>query len=59
MKYIMTILYLFATSAKAHQDHALSNNMHEAYHIAFWSLCGLVAYKVYVWYKAKSNTKQK
>jgi hypothetical protein len=39
----------------AHEDHALGENVHLAYHIAFWSLCALVAYKGFVWFKAKKS----
>lgn len=59
MKYLLTMLCLLVTSsALAHQDHALGENLHFAYHIAFWSLCALVAYKGFVWFKAKKNHKQ-
>jgi hypothetical protein len=42
----------------AHEDHALGENIHFAYHIAFWSLCALVAYKGIVWFKTRKNSKQ-
>lgn len=59
MKYLLTMLCLLVTSsALAHQDHALGENLHFAYHIAFWSLCALVAYKGFVWFRAKKNHKQ-
>ncbi|MBU3005778.1 hypothetical protein [Paraglaciecola arctica] len=59
MKYLLTMLCLLVTSsAFAHQDHALGENLHFAYHIAFWSLCALVAYKGFVWFRAKKNHKQ-
>jgi len=58
MKYLLTLICLFVTSnAMAHEDHALGENIHIAYHIAFWSLCVLVAYKGFVWFKARSNRK--
>ena len=60
MKYLLTLLCLFVTStAMAHEDHALCENLQFAYHIAFWSLCALVAYKGFIWFKRKSNSKQK
>jgi hypothetical protein len=43
----------------AHEDHALGESTHIAYHIAFWSLCALVAYKGFVWLKSKQANKQK
>jgi hypothetical protein len=43
----------------AHQDSALGESVHFAYHIAFWSLCALVAHKSFVWFKAKNNNEQK
>ena len=56
MKYIFALLFLVATStAMAHEDHALGESVHFAYHIAFWSLCALVAYKGVVWFKAKKS----
>ena len=59
MKYLFTLIYLVATSsAMAHEDYALGENVHFAYHIAFWSLCALVTYKGIVWFKARSNSKQ-
>ena len=46
MKYLFTLICLIVTSrAMAHEDHALSESVHFVYHIAFWSLCTLVAYK--------------
>ncbi|MFT6992383.1 MAG: hypothetical protein ACJASL_004383 [Paraglaciecola sp.] len=42
----------------AHEDHALGESVHFAYHIAFWSLCALLAYKGFVWFKAKKNSEQ-
>jgi hypothetical protein len=61
MKYIVALLCLVATSSvMAHEDHALGQGtFHFAYHVAFWSLCALVTYKGFVWYKAKINSKQK
>jgi hypothetical protein len=43
----------------AHEDHALGESVHFAYHIAFLSLCALVAYKVAVRFKAKSDSVKK
>ena len=58
MKYLLTLICLLATSsAMAHEDHALVDNMHFSYHIAFWSLCALVAYKGLVWFKARHSCK--
>jgi hypothetical protein len=58
MKYLFTLICIIVTSsAMAHEDHALSESVHFAYHIAFWSLCALVAYKGFVWFKAR-QTKQ-
>ena len=58
MKYLFTLIYLVATSsAMAHEDHTLAESVHFAYHIAFWSLCALVAYKVVVWFKAIRSNK--
>jgi hypothetical protein len=58
MKYFFTLICLIVTSsAMAHEDHALSESVHFAYHITFWSLCALVAYKGVVWFKAKNNSK--
>lgn len=58
MKYLLTLFCLIVTSsAMAHEDHALGESLHFAYHIAFWSLCALVAYKGFVWFKARSNRK--
>ncbi|MEP2653883.1 MAG: hypothetical protein ABJH06_18045 [Paraglaciecola sp.] len=59
MKYLFTLLCLFATSAMAHEDHALNDTFHIAYHIAFWSLFALVAYKGVMWFKAKRQSKNK
>lgn len=60
MKYLLTLICLFVTSsAMAHEDHALDGSLHIAYHIAFWSLCALVAYKGYVWLKARNSRKQR
>ncbi|MFT4807458.1 MAG: hypothetical protein ACI9LX_000777 [Paraglaciecola sp.] len=59
MKYLFTLICLVATSsAMAHEDHALGESVHFAYHIAFWSLCALVAYKGIVCFKARKNSKQ-
>ena len=56
MKYLLTLISLFVTnSAMAHEDHALGENFHIAYHIVFWSLCALMAYKGFVWFKAKKS----
>jgi len=56
MKYLFTLICLIVTSsAMAHEDHALGESVHFAYHIAFWSLCVLVAYKGLVWFKAKKS----
>jgi hypothetical protein len=58
MKYLFTLICLIVTSnAMAHEDHALGESVHLAYHIAFWSLCTLVAYKGFVWFKAKKYSK--
>jgi hypothetical protein len=60
MKYLFTLICLIVTSsAMAHEDHALGESVHFAYHIAFWSLCALVIYKSVEWFKAKKNSKQK
>jgi len=60
MKYLFTLICLIVTSrAMAHEDHALGESVHFAYHIAFLSLCALVAYKVAVWFKAKSDSVKK
>jgi hypothetical protein len=54
MKYIFALICLAMTnSAMAHEDHALGESVHVAYHIAFWSLCALVAYKGIIWFKTK------
>ena len=59
MKTLLTLICLLVTSsAMAHQDHALGESVHFAYHITFWSLCAIVAYKGIVWFKARSNSKQ-
>jgi hypothetical protein len=59
MKYLLTLICLMLTSsAMAHQDHALGESVHFAYHIAFWSLCALVAYKGFVWFKVSNKGKQ-
>jgi hypothetical protein len=58
MKYLFTLICLIVTSsAMAHEDHALGESVHVAYHIVFWSLCALVAYKGVVWFKARRNNK--
>jgi len=58
MKYLLTLICLMLTSsAMAHEDHALGESVHFAYHIAFWSLCSLIAYKGFVWFKTRSNRK--
>lgn len=58
MKYLFTLICLFVTSsAMAHEDHALGQNVHFAYHIVFWSLCAVVAYKGVVWLKARKSRK--
>lgn len=60
MKYLLTFICLFAaTSAMAHEDHALGESLHFAYHIAFWSLSALIAYKGVVWFKARKKDNQK
>jgi hypothetical protein len=60
MKYIFALICLAKTSsAIAHEDHALGESVHFAYHIAFWSLCALVAYKGFVWFKARKSSKQR
>ena len=60
MKYIFALICLAMTSsAMAHEDHALGEIVHFAYHIAFWSLCALVAYKGVVWFKARKSSKQR
>jgi hypothetical protein len=60
MKYLLSLICLVATSsAIAHEDHALGESVHFAYHIVFWSLFALVAYKGFVWFKARKNSKQK
>ena len=60
MKYIFALIYLAITStAMAHEDHALGENVHFAYHIAFWSLCALVAYKGVMWFKARKSSNQR
>lgn len=59
MKYLLTLFCLIVTSsAMAHEDHALGESVHFAYHIAFWSICALVAYKGFVWFKARNKGKQ-
>ncbi|WP_297819043.1 hypothetical protein [uncultured Paraglaciecola sp.] len=59
MKYLFTLICLIVTSrAMAHEDHALGESVHFAYHIAFWSLCALVAYKGFVWFKTKVQAKR-
>lgn len=59
MNYLLTLICLFVTStAMAHEDHALGESVHFAYHIAFWSLCALVAYKGLQWFKARKKGKQ-
>ncbi len=56
MKYLFTLICLIVTSsAMAHEDHALGEGVHFAYHIAFWSLCALVTYKGFVWFKARQS----
>ena len=60
MRYIFALICLAMTSsAIAHEDHALGESVHFAYHIAFWSLCALVAYKGFVWFKARKSSKQR
>jgi hypothetical protein len=59
MKYIFALICLVATSsAMAHEDQTLGESVHFAYHIAFGSLCALIAYKGFVWFKARKNRKQ-
>ena len=59
MKYLFTLICLIVTSrAMAHEDHALGESVHFAYHIAFWSLCALVTYKGFVWFKTKVQAKR-
>jgi len=49
MKYLLILMYFIATSnAIAHEDHALGENVHFAYHITYWSLCAIVAFKGFV-----------
>jgi hypothetical protein len=56
MKYLFTLICLIVTSsAMAHEDQALGESVHFAYHIAFWSLFALVAYKGFVWFKARQS----
>jgi hypothetical protein len=60
MKYLLTLICLVVTSsAMAHQDHALGESIHFAYHIAFWSLCALLTYKSVVWFKMRKSSKQR
>jgi FtsH-binding integral membrane protein len=60
MKYLLTIISLvFTCSVMAHGDHSLVDDAHIAYHIAFWTLCALVAYKGLVWFKSKKASKPK
>lgn len=60
MKYLLTVICLMLTSsAMAHEDHALGESVHFAYHIAFWSLCALIAYEGAVWFKSRKNNQQK
>jgi len=60
MKYLLTLICLVVTSsAMAHQDHALGESIHFAYHIAFWSLCALLTYKNVVWFKMRKSSKQR
>jgi hypothetical protein len=60
MKYLFTLICLIVTSsAMAHEDQALGESVHFAYHIAFWSLCALVAYIGFVWFKARNSSKKR
>lgn len=60
MKYLFTLICLIVTSrAMAHEDQALSESVHFVYHIAFWSLCTLVAYKGFAWFKASNSIKKR
>jgi hypothetical protein len=60
MKYLFTLICLIVTSsAMAHEDHALGEGVHFAYHIAFWSLCALVAYKGFAWFRARNSSKNR
>jgi hypothetical protein len=58
MKTIFALLCLVTTSSvKAHDDHLLGEGLlHVSYHLVFWSLCALVAYKGVVWFKNKKST---
>ena len=60
MKYIFALICLAMTSsAMAHEDRALGESVHLAYHIVFWSLSALIAYKGVVWFKARKSSKQR
>lgn len=58
MKNLFALLCLASTSSvMAHDDHLLGDGIfHTSYHIIFWSLCALIAYKGIVWFKNKQST---
>ena len=50
---------LFAGQALAHTDHALGEgSLHVFYHVTFWTVFAVVAYKGYTWFKNRKSQKQ-
>lgn len=59
MKFITILIsffVLFSTQVLAHTDHALGEgSLHAFYHVTFWIVFALVAYKGYTWFKNKKS----
>lgn len=58
MKLLTLLICLFSLPALAHTDHALGDgSIHALYHVVFWTIFALVAYKAYVFFKNKLSRK--
>ena len=55
---LISFFSLFAGQALAHTDHAVGDgSFHELYHVAFWTIFSIVAYKAFTWFKNKKSQK--
>ncbi len=56
---LISLFGLFSGQALAHTDHALGEgSLHTFYHVTFWVVFALVAYKGYTWFKNKKSQKR-
>lgn len=56
---LISFFGLFSAQALAHTDHTLGQgSLHAFYHMTFWGVFVLVAYKGYTWFKNKKSQKQ-